>query len=449
MNVVELIVTKREGGSLTGSEVQQLVEAYTAGNVPDYQMSSFLMASFLNGLSEEESVALTDAMLRSGETVDLSAIPGIKVDKHSTGGVGDKVSLILAPIVAACGVPVPMISGRGLGHTGGTLDKLESIPGFNTQLDIEAYKKQLHDLGIVLIGQTAEIAPADRKLYALRDVTGTVEFIPFIAASIMSKKLAEGIDALVLDVKCGSGAFMKTEESGRELAEKLVGIGERFGKKTVALLTDMSTPLGRAVGNWPEMEESIRCLKGESVEDLMEVTMALAAEMIVLGGVEKDLAGASALAREAISSGKALKLFRQLVERQFGDARVVDRPEIRRSESRVRTVMAPVGTGPYVHSIDAHSIGKATVALGAGRQSKEDDVDPLAGIYLLKKESEHVAPGEPLVELYATSEERFKETEEAVLSSFSYTESPFSVRSRLLNRYSDGRWMHPAGHRCV
>lgn len=276
MNVVDLIRTKRDGGHLDPAQIHALIESYTAGDVPDYQMSAFLMASFLNGMSDDEAVALTDAMLASGERIDLSSVPGIKVDKHSTGGVGDKVSLILAPLVASCGIPVPMISGRGLGHTGGTLDKLESIPGFSTDMDSKAYREQLERIGIVMIGQTEDIAPADRKLYALRDVTGTVEFIPFITASIMSKKLAEGCDALVLDVKFGSGAFKSEEAMAITLAEKLVAIGERFGKKTVAWMTDMSSPLGHAIGNWPEMEESIACLRGKDVPDLMEVTLMLA-----------------------------------------------------------------------------------------------------------------------------------------------------------------------------
>ncbi|MDX1530802.1 MAG: thymidine phosphorylase, partial [Rhodothermales bacterium] len=307
MNALDLIRRKRDGETLRPGEIDALVQAYTAGAVPDYQMSAFLMAALLRGMDEREAFALTEAMLHSGEVLDLSDVPGAKVDKHSTGGVGDKVSLVLAPVVAACGVPVPMISGRGLGHTGGTLDKLEAIPGFRTDLSTAAYRRQLGRLGLVMIGQTDEIAPADRKLYALRDVTGTVESIPFIAASIMSKKLAEGIDALVLDVKSGRGAFMKAEADARRLAETLVGIGERFGKKTVAHLTAMDVPLGRAVGNWPETAEATRCLQEADVPDLMTVVYALAGEMLHLGGVAETPAAGRAAAREAVASGAAFE----------------------------------------------------------------------------------------------------------------------------------------------
>ena len=309
LNPVSLITQKRDGYSVAPDDIASLVGAYTAGEVPDYQMSAFVMAAFLQGLNDEEAAALTDAMLHSGTVLDLSGTQGIKVDKHSTGGVGDKVSLILAPIVASQGVPVPMVSGRGLGHTGGTLDKLESIPGFRTDLSMEAYKQQLEDIGIVLIGQTKEMAPADRKLYALRDVTGTVESIPLIAASIMSKKLAEGIDALVLDVKCGRGAFMKTEADARTLAETLVAIGDDHDTPTVALLTDMNAPLGRAVGNWPEVAESVACLRGEHDDTpLMEVTYALAGEMLALGGVADTPEAGRQQARECGCIGGSARL---------------------------------------------------------------------------------------------------------------------------------------------
>ncbi|NBB73664.1 MAG: thymidine phosphorylase, partial [Bacteroidetes bacterium] len=315
LNPVTLLAAKRDGHSLSPDAIHQLVHGYTAGAVPDYQMSAFLMAAFLNGLDREEAAALTDAMLHSGTVLNLSATPGTKVDKHSTGGVGDKVSLILAPIVASCGVPVPMVSGRGLGHTGGTLDKLESIPGFRTDLSLDEYKAQLDDIGIVLIGQTDEMAPADRKLYALRDVTATVESIPLIAASIMSKKLAEGIDALVLDVKCGRGAFMKTEADARRLAETLVGIGEEHGTETVALMTRMDVPLGRAVGNWPEVAESIACLRGDMDDsDLMQITYALAGEMLCLGGVVDTPDAGRTRAQQAVASGEALDTLRTLVD---------------------------------------------------------------------------------------------------------------------------------------
>ncbi len=449
MNVVELIRTKRDGGHLDSAQIHALIESYTAGDVPDYQMSAFLMASFLNGMSDDEAVALTDAMLASGERIDLSSVPGIKVDKHSTGGVGDKVSLILAPLVASCGIPVPMISGRGLGHTGGTLDKLESIPGFSTDMDSKAYREQLERIGIVMIGQTEDIAPADRKLYALRDVTGTVEFIPFITASIMSKKLAEGCDALVLDVKFGSGAFKSEEASAIMLAEKLVAIGERFGKKTVAWMTDMSSPLGHAIGNWPEMEESIACLRGKDIPDLMEVTLMLAAEMIVLGGKSETIKSATEIAQRAISSGDAFETLVKLVEAQGGDTSVLHDPESRSDSAVVRVVKAPDEAGPIIEAIDALEIGRACVDLGAGRRNKEDSVDPLAGIYLIKKESDAIGSGEPLFEVRASNEDRIERIIPKVQSAFSYTETPFSVTSRLKNRYAESTWLHPVGNPSV
>ena len=294
MNIVELIRKKREGGSLTVEEFRFLLTGYVEGNVPDYQMSAFLMACYFRGMSSEETLTFTKLMLHSGEVIDLSEIPGIKVDKHSTGGVGDKVSLILAPMVAACGVPVPMISGRGLGHTGGTLDKLESIPGFRTDLSIAEYKRVIRKIGLVMIGQTKEIAPADKKMYALRDVTATVECIPLIAGSIMSKKLAEGLDALVLDVKTGRGAFMQTYERALELAKTLVDIGNGFGKETIGFITNMNQPLGVAIGNWLEVVESVECLRGavgngDASSDLMEVTYVLSGAMVYLGKKAKSI----------------------------------------------------------------------------------------------------------------------------------------------------------------
>ena len=443
MNVVDLILEKRNGGNLRPEQILELIAAYTAGDVPDYQMSAFLMATFLKGMSRAEAVALTDAMLHSGEILDLSGIPGIKVDKHSTGGVGDKVSLILAPVVAACGVPVPMISGRGLGHTGGTLDKLESIPGFSTDMELDSYRLQLREIGIVMIGQTKEIAPADRKMYALRDVTGTVEFIPFIAASIMSKKLAEGIDALVLDVKCGSGAFMREEADARELAETLVGIGDRFGISTVAWMTDMSAPLGRSIGNWPEVREAIRCLRGETVTDLMEVTLTLAGEMIVLGGKADTLDAGMKLAQDALDSGAAFELFLRMVDMQGGDTAIVERPELRDDKGPLAVVHASQGAGPFVGSIDALALGRAAVALGAGRQSKEDVIDSLAGISLAVHVGDAVESGDVLAKIYAQDPERASRIVDAVASAFSFTEQPPKVTSRLLNRYSVDGWLNP------
>ncbi|WP_457653047.1 thymidine phosphorylase [Rhodocaloribacter sp.] len=439
-NPVDLIIAKRDGRALTPEQIRALVAAYTRGDVPDYQMSAFLMAAFLRGMNEEEAFALTDAMLHSGVVLDLSDIPGVKVDKHSTGGVGDKVSLILAPLVAACGVPVPMISGRGLGHSGGTLDKLEAIPGFRTDLSIDDYRRLLAEIGVVMIGQTAEIAPADRKLYALRDVTGTVEFVPFIAASIMSKKLAEGIDALVLDVKCGRGAFMKREADARHLAETLVGIGEQFGKRTVALLTDMEAPLGCGIGNWPETEEAVRCLHGEDVPDVMEVTYALAGEMLCLGGAAASPQEGVARAKDALASGRALDKFIALVEAQGGDASVVRDPARRPGAEPVAEVRAPAEATGYVAGLDALALGWTAVAMGAGRRRKEDAVDPTAGITLNKKPGDPVKPGDVLARLHTRKTDRIPAFRDAVARAFTFSEAPPPPASRLLNRYAGGQW---------
>ncbi|MBI3788111.1 MAG: thymidine phosphorylase, partial [Ignavibacteriales bacterium] len=332
MNTVELIRKKRDGFPLTEEEFRWMISGYVQGVIPDYQMSSFLMACYFRGMNEEETLTFTRLMLHSGEMVDLSEIPGVKVDKHSTGGVGDKVSLILAPIVAACGVPVPMISGRGLGHTGGTLDKLESIPNFRTNLSIPEYKKVINEIGLVMIGQTAEIAPADKKMYALRDVTATVECIPLISGSIMSKKLAEGIDALVLDVKTGRGAFMQTYERSLELAQTLTRIGNGFGKETVAFITDMSQPLGIAIGNWLEVVESVECLRGargnfDLSSDLMEVTFVLAGAMLMLGKRTKNIDEGIILAKQSVKDGSAYKKFLDLVRVQGGDVSAIENLE--------------------------------------------------------------------------------------------------------------------------
>jgi pyrimidine-nucleoside phosphorylase len=440
MHAVDYIRAKRDGRHLNDAQWHDLIDRYTRGDIPDYQMAAFLMAAFLNGMSDAEMVALTHAMLHSGLVLDLSDLPGRKVDKHSTGGVGDKVSIPLAPIVAACGVPVPMISGRGLGHTGGTLDKLESIPGFSTSLSIAEYRKQLAEIGLVMIGQTDDIAPADRKLYALRDVTSTVEFVPFIAASILSKKLAEGIDALVLDVKFGSGAFMQAEKDARFLAQTLVGVSERFGKPAVALLTDMDQPLGRAVGNWPEVAESIALLRGEAPEDLMEVTVALAAEMIVAGGKAASLLEGTAKAQEAIHSGAAWERFRAMVRAQGGDVAVVDDPNGRTSEAITADVHAPADATGYVSRIDALGVGRAMISLGAGRRTKEDAVDPLAGCLLIKRQGDVVAPGDVLARVTASTEERMEEAMASLAAAWTYGAHPSRPDARIVDRFADGVW---------
>jgi pyrimidine-nucleoside phosphorylase/thymidine phosphorylase len=395
VNPVDLIRRKRDGEALAPAEIAGFVRGYTDGAIPDYQAAALLMAIYFRGLDEVELAALTDAMLHSGDVVDLSSLPGPKVDKHSTGGVGDKISLHLAPAVAACGVNVPMISGRGLGHTGGTLDKLEAIPGFRVDLDVERFRAVLADCGMALIGQTARLAPADKKLYALRDVTATVESIPLIAASIMSKKLAEGIDGLVLDVKVGAGAFMKTPERARQLAETLVGIGRRAGKRASALLTNMDQPLGRWVGNAVEVQESIAVLENRGEPDLVELTLALGAEMLLVGGAARTVEeGRDKIAR-VLADGSALARFRRCVALQGGAL-----PESTRgwfAEDTVRVAAPATATFPaYVQSIDAQAIGLAAISLGAGRVRKEDDIDHGTWIWVKKKVGERVERGDDL-----------------------------------------------------
>jgi len=398
MVIPSLIQHKRDGRALTADNWAQLVWAYTSGKVPDYQISALLMAVFFRGMSPEELAALTDAMIASGDSMEWDGLGMPVVDKHSTGGVGDKVSLLLAPMVASCGVAVPMMSGRGLGHTGGTLDKLESIPGFRTNLSILEMRASLSAIGCALIGQTAQIAPADKKLYALRDVTGTVESIPLISASIMSKKIAEGIDALVLDVKTGSGAFMKTEADSRRLAESLVSIGNASGVRTEAIITAMDAPLGRAVGNALEVIECLDVLKGGGPQDLVDVSVELAARMLVLGKVADDIAAAETQVRKAIASGAGLERFRQIIEIQGGDPRVVD-DYGRMPHVADRHTIAADKPG-YLTGLDAELVGRASVALGAGRDRVEDPVDPAVGIMVAAKPGEKVKAGDPVLELH-------------------------------------------------
>jgi len=395
---VDVIIRKRDGGTLDPAEIRFFVESVTAGRLPEYQASALLMAILLRGMTREETAALTDAMVHSGIRVDLSEIPGVKVDKHSTGGVGDKTSLVLAPVAAACGVIVPMMSGRGLGHTGGTLDKLESIPGFRVRLTLPEMKAALRATGCAMIGQTAEIAPADRTLYSLRDVTGTIESIPLISASIMSKKIAEGIDALVLDVKTGRGAFMKTEDDSRLLAESLVAIGKAHGVRTEAMITRMDTPLGRAVGNAVEVIESIEVLKGQGPPDLVEISLVLAARMLMLAGVAATEADALHRVRQSIASGQALDRFRRIIETQGGDPRVVDDYHCLPVAPERSTIAA--SRGGYVTQVDAELVGRASVVLGAGRDTVEDDVDPAVGIILKTYPGAAIRAGDPVLELH-------------------------------------------------
>ena len=417
-----VIASKREGQVLTSAELASFVGGATDGSWADYQLSAMLMAIFLRGMDPGETAALTDAMMRSGIVADLATVPWPKVDKHSTGGVGDKISLHLAPMVAVCGAAVPMISGRGLGHSGGTLDKLESIPRFRVGLSLEEYRAQLEKIGVALIGQTKELAPADKKLYALRDVTATVECIPLICASILSKKLAEGIDALVLDVKFGSGAFMKDKARARELAQMLVSVATRLGKPTRALLTAMDQPLGRAVGNALEVAESIACLRGEGPADVMEVSYALGEHMLLLAGVEKDPAVARAKLEAGVASGAAFRKFREIVAAQGGDVRVIDEPaRLPAAEFQVPVVARRAG---YVAEVNAFDVALAALRLGAGRTRAEDKIDPAVGVSRLVKVGECVAAGDVLALIHASDETALSEAQSIVEGAVAFSPTP-------------------------
>ena len=433
---VDVIRKKRDGQELSPAEIQYLILAYTSGEIPDYQVSAWLMAVILRGLTRAETSALTDAMLRSGDLLELSEFPAKKVDKHSTGGVGDKTSLVLAPLVAAGGLVVPMISGRGLGHTGGTLDKLESIPGFNVNLSVPQFRSVLKECGCAMIGQTSEIAPADRKLYALRDVTATVESPYLICASIMSKKLAEGIDALVLDVKTGSGAFMKKEEDAVFLAELMVETGERMGKSVVALITNMDQPLGTHVGNSLEVVEVLDVLRGHGPEDLKELCLELAGWMFHLGGTADSVAQGKLQAERLIVSGKALETFRRMVALQGGDIRALDDPDKLPRAKYTRNVNS-LKNG-YVLAMDCEAVGTACVVLGGGREKKEDVVDPAVGIVLHRKVGDRVATGEPLCTVHSNSETRTARAATLLLESYQIADSPAVERKRLIHRIIRG-----------
>jgi pyrimidine-nucleoside phosphorylase len=416
IRAVDVITRKRDGHELSAAEIESFVAGYTSGGIPDYQASAWLMAVVLRGMTRPETAALTNAMLNSGEVLDLSEFSAAKVDKHSTGGVGDKTSLVLAPLVAAGGLIVPMISGRGLGHTGGTLDKLESIPGFNVNLSVAEFRRVLGTCGCSMIGQTAEIAPADRKLYALRDVTATVESPYLICASIMSKKLAEGIDALVLDVKTGSGAFMKKEEDAEFLAQLMVETGELVGKKMVALITDMNQPLGTHVGNSLEVIECLEVLRGGGPDDLRELCLELAGWMLHLGGAENTTALGKTKAEQLLGSGEALEIFRKMVKLQRGDERVIDNIHLLPQAQHRREVVSP--TAGFVSEIDCHAVGIASVILGGGRAKKEDAVDPAVGIIVHRKLGDSVAAGEPLCTTHYNSEARADEAAKLLQKSF-------------------------------
>jgi pyrimidine-nucleoside phosphorylase len=416
MRAVDLIRKKRDSKEHSREEINFLIAGYTRGAIPDYQMAAWLMAAWLRGLNRAELAALTEAMLHSGEVVDLSDLPGKKVDKHSTGGVGDKTSLILAPIVAAGGLTVPMISGRGLGHTGGTLDKLEAIPGFNTALDLKEFRRVLGECGMALIGQTAEIAPADKKIYALRDATSTVESIGLICASIMSKKLAEGIDALVLDVKTGSGAFMQKETDALELAEVMVETAQSMGKKAVALITDMGQPLGRMAGHSNEIIESIEVLRGGGPKDLRDLSVELSAWMFYLGERTKSVEEGRTLAGEMIRSGKAVEKFREAIRLQGGDPRVIDDTSLLQGAEGRMDVLS--SRGGFVTDTNCMEFGTALAMIGGGREKKEDSIDHGVGLEFHKRIGERVEKGERLATIHYNAQGKLQEAKEKIAASF-------------------------------
>jgi pyrimidine-nucleoside phosphorylase len=431
MNVTELIRKKRNKELLTKEEILFLVSGFTKEEIPDYQFAAFLMAVYLNGMSKAETFFLTEAMLNSGKVLSLESIKGFKVDKHSTGGVGDKTSLIIAPIVAAAGLKVPMISGRGLGHSGGTLDKLESIPGFNVNLNLKEYKKVLSKCGAVLIGQTKEIAPADKLIYALRDVTATVESIPLITASIMSKKMAEGIDGLVLDVKTGSGAFMREMKDAEALAESLISTAKSFGKKVIAFITDMNQPLGNYIGNWLEVYESVKVLKGEKKGDLFDLSLTLSGAMLYLGMKLKSVEEGFKLSEKIISSGKAFEKFVEIVKLQQGDESFIINPE-KFKRARFSEKLTSSSTG-FLSKIDNYQIGMASLELGAGRKTKTDTIDYAAGIIFYPRIGDYLKKNDVIAELFSNNKNNLEIAKKRILDSLTY--SPRKVnQAKLIKR---------------
>ncbi|MCJ7457672.1 MAG: thymidine phosphorylase [candidate division Zixibacteria bacterium] len=415
----EIIARKRDGGKLTRQEIEFILSGYLSGAIPDYQMSAFLMAVFIRGMDLEETEELTWCMLNSGKILDLGFIPGVKVDKHSTGGVGDKVSLILAPLVASCGITVPMVSGRGLGHTGGTLDKLESIPGFKTALSIEEFIEDLKHTRVSIMGQTRELVPADREIYALRDVTETVQSIPLITASILSKKLASGADALVFDVKMGNGAFMQSKETAVTLARNLIKVSKKAGRKAIALLTDMNEPLGNAVGNSVEVIEAIETLKGKGPDDILEVTLTLGSYMLILAGKAHDFHQAKELLSERIRNGEGLDKFRQLVSQQGGDPEIIEDYSLF-PKTNYQIEVKSEGEG-YVNTIETKEIGLAAVELGAGREKLDSDVDLDVAILIKKKIGDSVKKNEELAKILANDFEKGKKAEERIKKAYKIT----------------------------
>ncbi|MBP1155179.1 MULTISPECIES: pyrimidine-nucleoside phosphorylase [unclassified Paenibacillus] len=426
MRTVDIIHKKRDGGELTTEELDFLIEGYTRGDIPDYQMSAWAMAVFFNGMTARETADLTMAMVRSGDQVNLSSIPGIKVDKHSTGGVGDTTTLILAPLVAAAGIPVAKMSGRGLGHTGGTIDKLESIPGFEVERTKEQFLCQVRDIGLAVVGQSGNMTPADKKLYGLRDVTATVESIPLIASSIMSKKMASGADAIVLDVKTGRGAFMKSLDDSIRLAQAMVDIGTEVGRETVAIITNMDEPLGPSIGNAIEVQEAIETLKGQGPAELTELCLELATHMILLGGKAQNETEAKQLVAGLLTNGEALAKLKQLIEAQGGDAGITDNPE--RLPGAAYRVLVPSPAGGSVAGIDTEGLGVTAMLLGAGRATKDDPIDLAVGIKLFKRVGDTVVAGEPLAELYLNRDvpAETARMRESITAAFTITEAPAS-----------------------
>ena len=421
MDAIDLIRKKRNGLQLNKEEIEYIVKNYTNGVIPDYQLSALLMAILLKGMNSKETAALTNSMLNSGKTIDLSSFKGFKIDKHSTGGVGDKTSLILAPIVASAGIYVPMISGRGLGHTGGTLDKLESIPGFRTDLSLFESKKILKKCRAVLIGQTSEIAPADKLIYSLRDVTATVESIPLITASIMSKKLAEGIDGLVLDIKTGNGAFMKSRNDSEELANSLIKTAKSFKKRVIAFITDMNQPLGGYVGNWLEVYESIEVLKGNIKNDLYNLSVRLAGAMIFLGEKAKSIKEGEGIAKEQIENGNAFKKFLEIVELQGGDINYINYPDIYNKPKFSKKINS--SKNGFIKEMNTYQIGIASLELGTGRKRKEDKIDHKAGIIFNKKIGDYLKRGEMICQVYSDSKIKLKTAEEMILNSITFSKT--------------------------
>jgi len=434
MRMYDLIVKKRSGYELTQEEINYLIQGYTNDNIPDYQVAAFLMAVFFHGLTPRETSDLTMAMVNSGDVVDLSSIPGIKVDKHSTGGVGDKTTLILAPLVAAAGLPVAKMSGRGLGHTGGTIDKLESIPGFNVSVPTNKFLKQVKDIKVAVASQTGHLAPADKKLYALRDVTATVDSIPLIASSVMSKKIASGADAIVLDVKVGSGAFMRTLADARALARSMVEIGRAMGRKTTAVITNMDQPLGNTVGNALEVREAIDTLNGKGPQDLHHLCLELGSRMLVAGGIATSSDDACELLQNLLTSGKAMEKFTEMVKFQGGDVTVLNNLDNLPRADNIYPVKSPASG--YISAIDAESVGRSAMLLGAGRHAKEDSIDPAVGIVLEKKFGDNVQRGETLAHLHVNDTKMLPEVERMLTMSYEFSEQ-LPEKDSLIIEYID------------